>query len=87
MRLSKRWKIVLGSVSGALIAFCLVFAIALEWASRHVREIVMKSLQEQFHGQVTRFDRNQDVSIHRGERDRRDAAIRGARGFAAADRR
>ncbi len=52
MKLSKRWKIVLGIVGGALIAFCLMFAIALEWASRHVREIVMKSLQEQFHGQV-----------------------------------
>lgn len=52
MRLSKRWKILLGSVSGALLAFCLVFALGLEWASRHVREIVMKSLQEQFSGQV-----------------------------------
>jgi hypothetical protein len=52
MKLSKRWKILLGIVGGALLAFCLVFVIGLEWASRHVRQIVMKSLQEQFNGQV-----------------------------------
>jgi hypothetical protein len=52
MKLSKRWRIFLGIVGGALLAFCLVFVIGLEWASRHVRQIVMKSLQEQFNGQV-----------------------------------
>ncbi len=53
MRLSKRWKIVLGVVGGAVLAFCLVFAVGLVWASRHVQQIVMNSLQDQFNGQVT----------------------------------
>ncbi|MGO9639931.1 MAG: AsmA-like C-terminal region-containing protein [Candidatus Acidiferrales bacterium] len=52
MRLSKRWRIALGILGGGVLAFGLVFAIGLEWASRHVRGIVMESLQDQFHGQV-----------------------------------
>lgn len=52
MKLSKRWKIVLGILGGGFLAFCLVSVIGIEWASRHVRELVMKSLQKQFNGQV-----------------------------------
>jgi AsmA-like C-terminal region len=52
MRLSKRWKIVLGSVASAFLVYCLIFAIGLVWASRHGRELIMRRIQKQFHGEV-----------------------------------
>jgi hypothetical protein len=52
MRASKPWKIVLGIVGGAFLAYCLVFAIGLDWASRHGRQFIMRHIQQRFHGQV-----------------------------------
>jgi hypothetical protein len=53
MKMSKRGKrIVLGVVAGVCLVLCLAFAIGVRWASRHPREFVVKSLQQQFHGDV-----------------------------------
>jgi len=52
MKLSKGWKIVLGILGGLFLAYCVVFAMALEWASRHGQQWVMRQIQKQFHGQV-----------------------------------
>ncbi|MGB6432360.1 MAG: AsmA-like C-terminal region-containing protein [Candidatus Acidiferrales bacterium] len=52
MKLSKPLTIVLGILGGVLLAYCVIFAISLEWASRHGREFVMQQIQKRFHGEV-----------------------------------
>jgi len=52
MTLSKRWKIALGILGGVVVAASLAFVFGARWASRNARELVMKSLREQFHGDV-----------------------------------
>jgi hypothetical protein len=52
MRLSKRWKIVLGCAGGALFAYTLVFAIGLAWVSRHGQQFILRQIQKRFQGEV-----------------------------------
>jgi len=52
MKLSKRWKIVLGIVGGVFLVLCLAFVIGVRWVSGHAREFVVKALHDQFHADV-----------------------------------
>jgi len=52
MKLSKGWKLVLRIAVGVAVVVCLGAAIGIEWATHHVRELVVNSLQKQFHADV-----------------------------------
>jgi hypothetical protein len=52
MKLSKPWKITLRIAGGVIIALCLVAVIGIEYATHHLRQVVMKSLQKQFNADV-----------------------------------
>ncbi|MGC1188194.1 MAG: AsmA-like C-terminal region-containing protein [Candidatus Acidiferrales bacterium] len=52
MKLSKGWKITLRVAGGIVLALCIVFVIGVEYATHHIRQVVVKSLQKQFHADV-----------------------------------
>jgi hypothetical protein len=52
MKLSKPWKITLRIVGGVIIAPCLALVIGAEYASHHLRQVVMTSLEKQFNADV-----------------------------------